>query len=71
MSLAEPGRYPYPTPIFAGYTDTDGRFVPFALVDEVFGRARRLRTRVLLRLTLQESGQLEGTLYTSERDLTR
>ncbi len=56
-------------PAFEGYHDVDGRFVPFARVDEVFHRARRLRTRVLLRLRLDEQDQLEGILYTNAQGL--
>ncbi len=58
-------RYPYPHPRFSGYRDQDGRFVPFPVVDEVFARARLTRTRVLLRLSLDERGELAGTLYTN------
>ncbi|MCC7410172.1 MAG: hypothetical protein IT495_00855 [Gammaproteobacteria bacterium] len=56
--------YPFPQPAFGGYRDADGRFVPFPVVDEVFDRARRIRTRVLLRLVLTDNGELEGMLYT-------
>lgn len=65
--MRAPERYPYPRPRFRGYHDIDGRFVPFPIVDEVFERARRVRTRVLLRLTLDDAGELRGTLYTHGR----
>ncbi|MGE0384898.1 MAG: hypothetical protein AB7Q97_09235 [Gammaproteobacteria bacterium] len=64
-------RQPIPTPGFPGYLDCDGRFVPFPLVDEVFDRARRLRTRILLRLVLNEDGELQGTLYTTAQSFDR
>ena len=64
-------QYTYPTPSFDGYVDSDGRFVPFPLVDEVFERARRLRTRVLLRLVLDDAGRLAGTLYTTAQSFAR
>jgi len=56
-------------PAFNGYHDADGRFVPFSMVDEVFSRARRLQTRVLLRLRLDEDDELQGILYTNSRGL--
>lgn len=54
-------------PRFSGYYDLDGRFVSFALVDEVFARARSLKLRTLLCLQLNESGELKGSLYANFR----
>ena len=56
-------------PTYEGYHDADGRFVPFTMVDDVFNRARRLQTRVLLRLSLNEADELEGILYTNAQGL--
>jgi hypothetical protein len=56
-------------PSYPGFVDTEGKFVPFSTADEVFKRARRLQTRVLLRLQLNEQGQLEGMLYTHAKGL--
>ncbi len=56
---------------FEGYHDLNGEFVPFALSDEVFRRARKLGARVLLRLELSDKEQLQGLFYTNDRSLTR
>lgn len=50
-------------PRYAGYYDLEGRFVSFAIVDQVFVRARSLRLRTLLCLELDDRGELKGTLY--------
>jgi hypothetical protein len=60
-----------PIPRYAGYRDSGGRFVPFAMADEVFMRARVLGTRVLLRLTLTEHDELQGMLYTNDTSLAQ
>jgi hypothetical protein len=60
-----------PIPRYAGYRDSGGRFVPFALADEVFLRARTLNTRVLLRLTLTDHNELRGMLYTNDASLAQ
>ncbi len=54
---------------FTGYTDINGDFVPFATSDEVFRRARKLGARVLLRLELNERGELAGLFYTNDEGL--
>ncbi len=56
---------------YQGYRDLNGEFVPFELADEVFERAVRLGTRVLLRLELDDSGELLGTFYTNDQALCR
>ena len=56
-------------PRFSGYRDAIGRFVPFALTDEVFTRARDIGARVLLRLELDGDDQLCGMLYTNASGL--
>lgn len=57
-------------PRFPGFRDPQGRFVPFDVADEVFQRAREMRARVLLRLVLTDSGELQGLLYTNSRGLS-
>ncbi len=54
---------------FAGYRDLNGEFVSFTTSDEVFRRARRLGTRVLLRLELGAGDELQGLFYTNEGSL--
>ena len=54
-------------PKYDGYHDLDGRFVPFGVADEVFSRARNHGARVLLRLELNDAGQLQGLLYTNAK----
>jgi len=54
---------------FPGYHDANGEFVPFATSDEVFRRARRLGARVLLRLELSASEELQGLFYTNDKGL--
>lgn len=54
---------------FDGYRDMNGDYVPFATSDEVFRRARKLGTRVLLRLELGEGGELQGLFYTNDEGL--
>jgi hypothetical protein len=54
---------------FTGYRDINGDFVPFSTSDEVFRRARKLGTRVLLRLELIEGGELSGLFYTNDEGL--
>lgn len=56
---------------YNGYYDMNGEFVPFTMADEVFSRARRLGARVLLRLELSESRELQGLFYTNDKSLTR
>ena len=56
-------------PRYAGFVDPDGRYVPFEKADEVFARARKLHARVLLRLQINEEGELEGLLYTNAHGL--
>lgn len=58
-----------PAASFAGYRDINGDFVPFTTSDEVFRRARKLGTRVLLRLSLEEGGELAGLFYTNDEGL--
>jgi hypothetical protein len=55
---------------FNGYHDMNGEFVPFAMSDDVFRRANKLGTRVLLRLELSDKQQLRGLFYTNDRSLT-
>jgi len=55
---------------FPGFNDPQGRFIPFSTVDEVFERAREVNARVLLRLVLNDAGELEGLLYTNARGLS-
>jgi len=55
---------------FTGYHDMNGEYVPFAMSDEVFRRARKLGARVLLRLEMSE-GELQGLFYTNDRSLSR
>ena len=55
---------------FAGYMDDDGHFVPFTHADEALQRSRKFGVRTLLRLVLNNNGQLEGMLYTNEKSLT-
>jgi hypothetical protein len=54
---------------FDGYRDMNGDYVPFTTSDEVFRRARKLGTRVLLRLELGEGGELQGLFYTNDEGL--
>ncbi|MEN9727697.1 MAG: hypothetical protein RL434_2063 [Pseudomonadota bacterium] len=54
---------------FDGYRDMNGDYVPFTTSDEVFRRARKLGTRVLLRLQLGQGGELEGLFYTNDEGL--
>ena len=54
---------------FPGYRDANGDFVPFATSDEVFRRARRLGARVLLRLELSSTEELQGLFYTNDKGL--
>ena len=56
---------------FTGYQDMNGEFVPFTMSDEVFRRARKLGARVLLRLELSESQELQGLFYTNDSSLSR
>ena len=56
-------------PRYAGFVDPDGRYVPFEMADEVFARARKLHARVLLRLQINEQGELEGLMYTNAHGL--
>lgn len=56
---------------FNGYHDMNGEFVPFSMSDEVFRRAKKLGARVLLRLELSDSQQLQGLFYTNDKSLTR
>lgn len=56
---------------FTGYQDMNGEFVPFTMADEVFRRARKLGARVLLRLELSESQELQGLFYTNDSSLSR
>lgn len=55
---------------FNGYEDLNGQYIPFETADEVFSRARAIGARVLLRLSLNESQQLEGIFYTNDRSLS-
>jgi len=54
---------------FDGYRDMNGDYVPFSTSDEVFRRARKLGTRVLLRLELGEGNELRGLFYTNDEGL--
>ncbi|MSR13372.1 MAG: hypothetical protein EXR86_02190 [Gammaproteobacteria bacterium] len=56
---------------YNGYHDMNGDFVPFAMSDEVFRRARKLGARVLLRLELGDNQELQGLFYTNDRSLSR
>lgn len=56
-------------PVFKGYRDCDGRFIPFSHAEEVLKRARRLGARILLRLELDAKGELQGMLHTNQSGL--
>jgi hypothetical protein len=56
-------------PVFKGYRDCDGRFIPFSHAEAVLTRARRLGARILLRLELDSTGELQGMLHTNQRGL--
>ncbi|MGH8647278.1 MAG: hypothetical protein ACREX4_23585 [Gammaproteobacteria bacterium] len=54
---------------FGGYRDNAGRFIPFSHADAAMRRAREIGIRMLLRLELNEQGNLEGVLHSNERGL--
>ena len=54
---------------YKGFHDSNGDFVSFGTSDEVFRRARKLGARVLLRLEIGSSQQLEGLFYTNDSSL--
>lgn len=58
------------TPKYNGYTDREGRFVPFIRANEVFVRARSLGGRVLLRLTLDDNDNLHGNFVSNATGLS-
>ncbi len=55
---------------YKGFHDMNGEFVSFGTSDEVFRRARKVGARVLLRLEMSPSQQLQGLFYTSDTSLT-
>ncbi|MGH8645789.1 MAG: hypothetical protein ACREV4_13575 [Gammaproteobacteria bacterium] len=54
---------------FGGYRDDEGRFIPFSHTDAAMWRAWEIGIRMLLRLELNEHGNLEGMLHSNERGL--
>jgi hypothetical protein len=58
-------------PLFSGYIDRDRRHVSFIDAEEVFERARSIKLRTLLRLTLNEQGELEGLFYVNAGSVMR
>ena len=55
---------------FGGYEDLNGQYIPFETADEVFSRARAIGARVLLRLALNDSHELQGIFYTNDHSLS-
>ena len=55
---------------FSGYRDLNGEYIPFETADEVFSRARAIGARVLLRLSLDETQELQGMFYTNDQSLS-
>ena len=48
---------------YEGFRDDEGRFVPFALADEIQRRAHTEGVRVLLRLDVAGGSELRGSFY--------
>lgn len=56
-------------PLYSGFRDLDGRFIPFPEIDKVLRHAQSLGVRTLLRLSLNRHNELEGLLCTNEQSL--
>ena len=54
---------------YDGYVDLNGQFIPFAMADDVFSRARTVGARVLLRPELHDAEELTGIFYTNDNGL--